>query len=98
MDDDSCARPGGRQQTREGVAAIGTPGGSSLKTCGSSGVFGEQADEEMTLRPPCSVGEACDSQAGGDRFGPGDGSGQTGFGAVGETTGSGARQQRRECH
>jgi hypothetical protein len=47
---------------REGVAAIGTPGGSWMKTCGSEGVSEEQVDEEMTLRPPCSTGEACDSQ------------------------------------
>jgi hypothetical protein len=48
--------------SQERVAAIGTPGESTMKTCGSSEVFGEQVDEEMTLRPPCSVGEACDSQ------------------------------------
>jgi hypothetical protein len=52
---------------QNGVAAIGTPGGSSMRTCGSGRVLEEQVDEEMTLRPPCSVGEACDSQRGGDR-------------------------------
>jgi hypothetical protein len=48
---------------QEGVAAIGTPGGSSMKTCGGEGELREQVDEEMTLRPPCSTGEACDSHS-----------------------------------
>jgi hypothetical protein len=52
---------------RKELQAIGTPGGASLKTCGGGEVFGEQVDEEMTLRPPCSAGEACDSQRGVDR-------------------------------
>jgi hypothetical protein len=48
---------------QEGVAAIGTPGGSSMKTCGGVGELREQVDEEMTLRPPCSTGDACDSHS-----------------------------------
>jgi hypothetical protein len=48
---------------QNGVAAIGTPGGSSMRTCGSGRVLEEQVDEEMTLRPPCSTGEACDSHS-----------------------------------
>jgi hypothetical protein len=48
---------------QEGVAAIGTPGGSSMKTCGGEVELREQVDEEMTLRPPCSTGEACDSHS-----------------------------------
>ena len=32
---------------QEGVAAIGTPGGSSMKTCGGKGELREQVDEEM---------------------------------------------------
>lgn len=66
MEEDGKWRATGetRWQTasQERVAAIGTPGEPTMKTCGSSEVFGEQVDEEMTLRPPCSVGEACDSQ------------------------------------
>jgi len=49
---------------QDGVATIGTPGGSSMKTCGGGRGFREQVDEEMTLRPPCSTGEAlCDSHS-----------------------------------
>jgi hypothetical protein len=83
--------------SQERVAAIGTPGESTMKTCGSSEVFGEQVDEEMTLRPPCSVGEACDSQPvetdrtwrllGAD-----------GIRAAAGRPGPGLDQQRRGCH
>jgi hypothetical protein len=76
------ARPGGRQQTRTGVAAIETPGESSLKTCGCGRVSGEQVDEEMTLRPPCPADEACDSQSVETGRELGDCSVLAGFGAV----------------
>ena len=96
VDDDSWET---RWQTanRNELQAIGTPGGASLKTCGGREVFGEQVDEEMTLRPPCSVGgRVIHSAVETDRtwrlFGT------DGIRAAGGTTGSGLRQQRRECH
>lgn len=50
-----------------------------MKTCGGREVFGEQADEEMTLRPPCSVGERV-IHSRWRPIGPGDDSGLTGIG------------------
>jgi hypothetical protein len=81
---------GTRWQTanQNGVAAIGTPGGSSMKTCGSGRVLEEQVDEEMTLRPPCSTGEAYDSHSRWWRPTDRDLTIAAGFGDLSGTTGS----------
>lgn len=61
-------------------------------------VLGEQAEEEMTLRPPCSAGEKRVIHSGGDGIGPGDCRGKTGFGQRDDRV-RGANQQRSAgCH